>query len=300
MIIPPRRIIFSGGGIRVLSHLGSLVALHEKNLLYSVKEWIGVSAGAFLATLCGSGYTIPQLQTLHTIVDFSSVRSDEPGNPLEILESFGMDSGENLELFIIKYLNKKGFSKTSTFQDLHTKTGFSIRMWATDIQTSTPIEFSTNKTPSYPVVSALRASMSLPIVFTPIRHLHTNNLLIDGGCMGNYPIKYLSPLEKQSCLGISFINTNPKLNVDIDSILTYFQKLASLHYNAEDKNTIVEYSTKTIFSPCGDYPSWNFEASLEDRIHLFNVGYKAANDFLSHTPTNSTNVYKGMRRRSVS
>jgi predicted acylesterase/phospholipase RssA len=173
-------------------------------------------------------------------------------------------------------------------------------MWATDIQTSNPVEFSTHKTPTYPVVSALRASMSLPIVFTPIRDLRTNNLLVDGGCMGNYPIKYLTEFEKESSLGISFINNNPKVNVDIDSILTYFQKLASLYYNTEDKNNILEYSRKTILSPCGDYPSWNFEASLEDRIRLFNIGYKAANDFLSNTPTDSTNVYKGMRRRSVS
>jgi len=299
MIIPPRRIIFSGGGVRVLSHLGSLIALHEKNLLYSVKEWIGVSAGAFLATLCGCGYTVPELHSLHTKVDFSSIRSEEPGNPLEIIESFGMDSGENLELFIIKYLNKKGFTKSSTFHDLHSKTGFSIRMWATDIQTSSLIEFSSHKTPTYPVVSALRASMSLPIIFTPVNDLRTNNLLVDGGCIVNYPIRYLTDYEKQSCLGLSFINKNPKKNVGIDSILTYFQNLALLYYSSEDKN-YTEYASKTIFSPCGEYPSWNFDINEEERKKLFDTGYKSANDFLLANSNNSTTIYKGMRRRSVS
>ena len=38
----------------------------------------------------------------------------------------------------------------------------------------------------------------------------------------------------------------------------------------------------------------------EERKKLFDTGYKSANDFLLANSNNSTTIYKGMRRRSVS
>ena len=47
--IPPRRLLFSGGGIRVISCLGALQVLQEKNIVKCVREYCGVSAGALAA-----------------------------------------------------------------------------------------------------------------------------------------------------------------------------------------------------------------------------------------------------------
>ena len=48
-MIPPRHIVLSGGGVKVISLVGALQHLEEKGHLRSVKEYCGVSAGAFLA-----------------------------------------------------------------------------------------------------------------------------------------------------------------------------------------------------------------------------------------------------------
>lgn len=45
-MIPPRHIVISGGGIKVVSIVGALKKLDEAGLLKNVKEVSGVSAGA--------------------------------------------------------------------------------------------------------------------------------------------------------------------------------------------------------------------------------------------------------------
>ena len=37
-IVPPRRLLFAGGGIRVISYVGVLEALEERKLLHHILE----------------------------------------------------------------------------------------------------------------------------------------------------------------------------------------------------------------------------------------------------------------------
>ncbi len=58
MFIPPRRIVLSGGGMRAVAHIGALQVLEARGHLAHVKEYVGVSAGAFLAFCLAIGYTL--------------------------------------------------------------------------------------------------------------------------------------------------------------------------------------------------------------------------------------------------
>ena len=91
MIIPPRRIVLSGGGIRALAHVGALTVLDKKGLLKSVKEYVGVSAGAFVGFSLMLGYTLSELRTLCALFDFSVLRHFEPEAAFEFPTSFGFD-----------------------------------------------------------------------------------------------------------------------------------------------------------------------------------------------------------------
>ena len=274
----PQRILFCGGGIRVISHIGTLSALHKKNHLRNIKEWLGVSAGAFLATLCASGYTVPDLVDIYKTVDFTKVRSEEPDSAFDFFDTFGLDNGEQLEKFLEEYLMKKGFTRKSTFEDIYNVTGYQIRMWATDIQTCKAVEFSTRKTPNFPVHTALRASMTLPLLFTPIKDPRTGHLLIDGGCLGNYPIDHLTDEERKTLLGVAFLNRDSKTK-NITTILQILQQFMMINQLPIQKIHKKQYSDITIWSNCGEYPSWNFDISMADKTMLFNVGYESAMTF---------------------
>jgi len=146
--IPPLRIAFAGGGVRVISHLGTLKALEEAKQLSAVQEWCGVSAGAFLATLCASGYKTSDFEELACTADFTKTRNEEPNDILTFLDAYGLDDGLALENFVVGYLEKKGLGKQTTFQDIYKKTGYKLRMWASALETKRLVEFSTQKTPN--------------------------------------------------------------------------------------------------------------------------------------------------------
>jgi predicted acylesterase/phospholipase RssA len=69
-MIPPRNLVLSGGGIKVISIVGALRTLEEKGLLKYVKEVSGVSAGAWLAFMIASGLTMKFIEKLVVDLEF--------------------------------------------------------------------------------------------------------------------------------------------------------------------------------------------------------------------------------------
>ena len=61
-MIPPRRLLLSGGGMKVVAIVGAIKALQAKNALYSLKEVCGVSAGAWMAFMMACKTPIEVIQ----------------------------------------------------------------------------------------------------------------------------------------------------------------------------------------------------------------------------------------------
>ena len=96
MIIPPRRIVLSGGGMRAVAHLGALQVLESQGLLSNVREYVGVSAGALVGFCLCIGYTLKELQLIMSMFDFQLIRNITPETMLNFPTSYGLDNGENL------------------------------------------------------------------------------------------------------------------------------------------------------------------------------------------------------------
>jgi len=292
--IPPKRLIFSGGGMRVISYLGVLQVLQEQNIVGSVRELCGVSAGGLIALMVALGYSLHVLERFCYEFDFSILHGIDMETMLESIEQFGVNSGENIKILIQKILFHKGFGPDTTFGELqasgHVK---SIRVWASDIQYLRPVEFSAEKTPTIPVVFGIYASMSLPMYFTPVRHPITNTLLLDGGVLDNYPISYLSESEAEESIGCTF--EYKTLPVPVSDLPTYFSLITSGYYMPSYKQLINKHKCRTILVQCQEFPSTRFEATIEERQMLVSIGRQAAETFLqqSYTPVS-------LRRSSVS
>ncbi len=137
MLIPPRRIVFTGGGLRSLGHLGALEYLQEKGLLKKVKEYIGVSAGALIGFCMMLGYEIKELQKAVAEFDFTILQNAHPEIILEFFSKYGVDSGELLEKFLVSLLRIKGHPIDMTFEDwaLKNPRGLRFRCFACDLNT---------------------------------------------------------------------------------------------------------------------------------------------------------------------
>lgn len=296
MLIPPRRVVLSGGGIRALAHIGALEVLEKKGFLRSVKEYVGVSAGAFVSFCLIIGYTLPELKLLCSVFDFSLLRSLDPESALNFPTTFGFDSGENLIKLLHSLLRNKKLSTDITFGEWQAKhpEGPFFRCFATDIYKTEIREFSCEKTATVKFVDALRASMSLPGYFTPMKDPLTGNLLVDGGILHNFPLAFLSYEERQDALGISFSYDHTNVN-EIPDLLTFLSQIFACYYIPRTYSLHRQHPDRCIVIPCGHIQAWNFEATQEEREGIMEMGRKAVEEFL--TPAHQFHLQKKPGRR---
>lgn len=301
MLIPPRRIALSGGGVRALAHLGALDVLEKKGMLKAVREYVGLSAGAFVGFTLMLGYTLAELKMLCVLFDFTLVRKLEPEAALEFLETFGLDSGENLVKLLHSLLRIKKQPITLTFGEWKTKhpKAIQLRCFATDLYTTTPREFSFTTTPNVEIIDALRASMALPVYFTPVKDPETGNLLVDGGILHNFPLAFLPPHERETALGISFSYNHTKVDA-IPDLLTFFSQIFACYYMPRTNEVHEKNKENSIIIPCGHIPAWNFEATREERESIIENGEKAAIAYCENHKNIILERRKPVRRYSVS
>lgn len=276
----PRRLVLSGGGIRVVAHMGALLVLEERGILKYIREYVGVSAGAFLAFSICLGYNLGEIRMMCSLFDFGLVRNLEPEAALEFPTTFGLDNGENLRKLLETLLKLKGHPGSLTFLELEQRLPDSprLRCFATDLCSCEVVEFSRQKTPDCSVVSALLASMCLPGYFIPVPHPTTGHLLVDGGVLHNFPLAFLTPEERQDSLGLTFSYDHTRLE-EVTDLGEFIQQIFACYYVPRSRALLEAHPFQTIVIPCGEYPAWNFEAPPEERERLMELGRVAAEEF---------------------
>ena len=211
----PTRIYLSGGGICAMAHVGALKELRKHMTFKTVKEWMGVSAGALVAMCLCIGFTLEELEHFSVKFDFENIKEYDtiPGWILH----FGIDTGERLHKLVNACLHVKGISEDITFSECLIKFGKNLRVLATDLNSAELRTFSATETPNYRISDAVRASMSYPYYFQPFRCPETGLFLSDGGIVSNYPLFTLSQWERNRTLSILI---QPSVNkiTDIDEI----------------------------------------------------------------------------------
>jgi NTE family protein len=182
----PKRIYLSGGGICAIAHVGALMELSRHIPFELIKEWMGVSAGAFVAMCLCIGFTLEELYAFCVGFDFTNIK-DIDSVPGWLLH-FGIDTGDRLHKLIDACLHIKGLSSDISFKECFDKFGISLRIIATDLNDACPKIFSPIDTPHYKVSNAVRASMTVPYYFQPFRCPETGHFLVDGCVISNYPL----------------------------------------------------------------------------------------------------------------
>jgi NTE family protein len=292
--IPPLRLVFSGGGIRVVAHAGALQVLEKRGFLRTVKEYVGVSAGALIALCLVIGYTPDMMSQFCVSFDFSLIRSIEPEAVFEFMETLGFDTGEKLRSLVRSILRQRGLGPTTTFADLRRiyPQAPRLRIFASDIFTCTPREFNETETPQVDLITAVMASMCIPGYFVPVRDPITNHMLVDGGALQNFPLAFLTEEEQKTSLGLTFSEDHTRVD-DIETPFALFQQIYACFYLPRTLELWKHNKRRIIIIPCGDFPMWDFEASSDVRRELIEKGAAAAREF-------TCKGTKPLRRYSVS
>ena len=186
-------LILSGGGALGLAHIGVLENL-EKH--YEFNYLAGVSAGAIVAAGYACGMNSVQIKHAIDQTDIFSLAFDLSW------KNSGIISGD----MILEKLSK--IYGDRTFEDLKVP----LTIGATDFSTGERVNITSGK-----IADAVRASLSIPVLFEPYVHADTDRYLVDGGLSQNFPLDLaIKEYEGPHIIGINVANIKP-LPEDFDT-----------------------------------------------------------------------------------
>lgn len=184
-------LVLEGGGVKGIAYGGGACALEAAGLIDDIKTFRGTSAGAIAAALLASGMGCDAMHTALWSVRFDDlIESDGILASLEQLRSaYGLHDGAQIQLHVERLLaSQLGNSSGSiTFSELRQRTGKELEITATSLTTSRLKFFNADLTPDVPVALAVRASSTIPLVFTPA--IIDGEMFVDGGLLRNMPIE---------------------------------------------------------------------------------------------------------------
>lgn len=275
-------ICLSGGGVKGFSFLGALDYL-ELNSYININEinnWIGTSAGSILSYLFTLGYTVLEIRDF--ILDFNFNKIQPEPTIDNLLVDFGIDDGSKLMLIIIGFLKEKYEIEDITFEEHFKLTNKKLTIIGTNFSKGTEGIFNYENTPLMSVLTAVRISSSVPIIFTPV--LYESDYWIDGGFVNNFPIKYCNP---KTTLGIYIKNSCcNKLN-SIFSLINGC--IAILADTISKKNCTDEYPyIIEINNFMQEFT--NFNLDRDKKLKIINLGQTFAKKYLEQTIQNSPKI----------
>ncbi len=275
----PRIIVLGGGGVKAIAHIGALQALEDRKLLSLVRQYVGLSAGSLVAFGLYLGYSLAALKNICEQFDFAILQEPAPEGFLSFLDNYGIDTGDKLVRFLQALLTVKGLSPDITFNGLASRINpqKSLSVVASNLSTGSPIIFSFKNTPDMKVVDALRASMSFPFYFWPVRV--GDELLVDGGVHGMYPMNLLTFEEQEDALGIILLQQIDSWN-HFDGPDGFVLRLYEITSHSKSSLLYDRYKDNTIRVNTPPIGTLKFALSAEERRQLYEAGYSAAINYI--------------------
>ena len=281
-----RRIFFCGGGINTICHIGTLEELKRRDMLRCIKEWMGISAGAFTAMTMVAGYTLAEMRDFTLRFDYTAV--SDPDDVTGWLTKMGYDTGSRVRRLIKSVLHQKGFEEPVTFQKFYESTKQIFRVFATDLNTGTLTTYDVIKTPDYSVIDAILASMSIPGYFQPVKCPLTGHLLCDGAVVTDYPYDYIERPESSDILYISILRIIE--HKDTIELLDIAGRPFELMLNTRVAITIKPYIHNTIITTIQSKSAVDFDLSSEEKLKIIEQGQAAVVSFFARKPVRRYSV----------
>jgi NTE family protein len=211
--MPKADLVLEGGGVKGLGLVGAVLHLMREG--YTFPRVAGTSAGSIVAAFLAAGATADELADIMGRLEYPRVpdRAGLPGigESLGLVRHSGAHPGNYIHAFVRDELERLG---VRTFADLKRRT---LVVTATDITRGRLLRLpwdyeSLGLDPDgQPVADAVRASISIPLFFEPVRL--ADRTLVDGGVLSNFPIAMFDrPKPRWPTFGIKVIPDAPDAN----------------------------------------------------------------------------------------
>jgi len=177
------------GSAKGLSHIGVIKLLEEMDI--KIDYIAGSSIGAMIGGVYAAGISINEIEDIALKTDLaSSVKYFLP-----TISKSGLISGLKVTEFL------KNVVGDIDIEDLE----ISFAATATDILTGQEIDFKNGN-----LVEAIRASISVPIIFQPV--VHDNQILVDGGLVNPLPVNIVREMGADFIIAVNIMPSLDRTN----------------------------------------------------------------------------------------
>ena len=265
-------LVLGGGGARGGAHIGVLKELERRRI--PIDAIAGTSMGAIVGGLYATGMSASELESLLGSLDWAGALSDKPDredlsfrrkqDDAEVPIDFelglrgtslvlpkGVVQGQNLDLLLRELT--LGVSHIDNFNQLP----IPFRAIASDIERG-----EIHVMAGGDLAMAIRASMSVPAVFTPVRM--DGRLLVDGGIVGNLPVDVMQAMDVDVIIAVD-VEFPLYTSEQLQSALTISEQMLTILIRKETLRQIEKLGENDILirPNLGTYASTDFTNVLD-------------------------------------
>lgn len=294
-------LVCEGGGVKIPGLVGALYGIENNG--FTPSHLAGTSAGAIVAALRAAGYTPEELKMLLMDLNFKEFLDGGAWGTkaYNVFTNHGIYKGDYFYNYIKKLLTDKGIK---TFGDLLSedpadhgiiKYRWRLKVFASDISLERLVTLPDDATlygmlpDDLEVAWAVRASMSIPFFFYPIKK--GNSYIVDGGLISNFPIWAFDSYNEEPTwptFGLLLDEKDAPSRQEPNKIgfwpHEYFLAMFRTMMKANDRRFIRpdDFEQRTIKIDTLGVGTTDFNLSAERKEALFHSGRKAAEEFLEN------------------
>jgi NTE family protein len=309
-------LVLEGGGVKGLGLVGATLALSEAG--YDFQRVAGASAGAIVATLIAAldaaKRPIAELEEILSTIDYTKFAPggmiEDVAKELRLFRHEGLYNGDYLVKWLggqLEKLNITTFRQLAIVDDsLPAERRYSLVVLVSDLTRGKSVRLPWDYAEyglaagDQLLVSAVRASMSIPFFFTPV-HIDARptevdgEMLpaqtctwVDGGMLDNFPIDVFAsdtPPGRWPTIGVKLsargVAPPRECGSDVQEAMAC---LATLLDNADRCYITPADAQRTIFVDHGDVRTTEFSITPQQQQMLLANGRAAAEAFLAARP----------------
>jgi len=265
-------LVMSGGAVKGIALLGVIKYLEEIDVISQISRFIGSSVGSCVCFLLNIGYKSHELIETFVNISLDKFKEFNPDNIINFLEVWGFDEGNRIEKTLRVFLKKKYGKDKITLLELYNLTKKELNIMTTCINLQTGHLFNHKTFPDVDAITAIRASISVPVLYIPIKI--NGNTYVDGALISNYPIEYAENNNKKT-IGIILSDQSMPAFEQIISIDGYLRNTLYSVLNSIDRGKIKKYYDITIALSL-DIGPLDFNIDKEQKIKVIESAYNQA------------------------
>jgi NTE family protein len=305
-------LVLEGGGVKGIGLVGAIEVLEENG--WTFNRVAGASAGAIVGSLVAAGYTGAELRDIMNELDYKQFRDPGPvdkhlgvfGQALSLIFEQGIFKGKYLKDFLGAKLAAK---EKTTFgslllpdkeSTLPSDEQYKLVVMVSDITHGRlcrlPWDFGhyriSGDAAAQPVVEAVRASMSIPFFYEPVRRVGLDGnscWWVDGGMLSNFPIDTFDRTDDRKprwpTIGVKLSSQPTRedgTDKPIHGTISMAEALIATMSGFHDKMHLEDSATveRTIFVDTTGVKATDFDLTVQAANTLYQNGRAAAEKFL--------------------